>query len=459
MFAERAIVRYTNAVRLISLVRAGIVVAAASAAAPSSHSLLHRVGPRDVAVSGLQNADSETIPFIFDDNRIYAAIGLVKADGTIRPAVAFVDLGDPVPFMSEALALELQLGPDHPLRVAIGRMRLAPYTETVVTTPGDMGRTGPNGRRTTTVETTLPANILKDYVVTVDYAARRLTLRRGAVTAFDGLPVACEVNPVTGLVSVRGWVGDHPYAMAIDFGSAYTWFRADTVRVWTQQHPSWRRGRGAVGEANMQSGPAEPTGTIVRIPELRLGNLRVEQVGLIGIAPPAPPFSPTPPRARSGVVTVIRFADAIRRPEHAGSDTTRGDEFDWYSGKTPGPVIGWIGGNVLKRYRLTIDYPHHRTWWAQQRGPDDHELDQVGVTLQDDSGGFIVSGIAERDGKPTTPGITVGDRLLRIDGVAIDSMTRGAIFDALHGTVGAVKQLTVRRRGTTLTVPAHVTAF
>ena len=36
---------------------------------------------------------SGTVPFIFDDNRVFAELTFVRPDGTLRNAVAFVDLG------------------------------------------------------------------------------------------------------------------------------------------------------------------------------------------------------------------------------------------------------------------------------------------------------------------------------------------------------------------------------
>jgi hypothetical protein len=132
--------------------------------------------------------------------------------------------------------------------------------------------------------------------------------------------------------------------------------------------------------------------------------------------------------------------------------------FDWYSAKAPRPVIGWVGANALKTFRIVIDYPHRTIWWTRQREPDTHDLEQVGVTLEERDG-YVVSGIAERNGRPTVMRVKVGDRLIRVDDLRIADATRGAIFAALHGTPGTVKMLTIQRDGSTLTVPAVVTGF
>ena len=56
------------------------------------------------------------------------------------------------------------------------------------------------------------------------------------------------------------------YAITIDNGSAYTWFRQRTVKEWLLAHPDWERGTGAVGASTMMmSGDgAEASGILLR---------------------------------------------------------------------------------------------------------------------------------------------------------------------------------------------------
>ena len=190
----------------------------------------------------------------------------------------------------------------------------------------------------------------------------------------------------------------------------------------------------------MQSRPggAEAAATILRLPEIRLGSLVLAQVGALGIAPEAPPFPPSP-----------------------GEAAVQGDLFDWYSKKAPEPVIGWLGGNVLKGFRVTIDSPRRMTYWERQGDPDPHDLDQVGVTLErrPNQEGYFIAGIAERDGKPTVEGVRTGDKLVAVDVLDVKGATRGAIFSALHGKAGSVRVLTLERDGNPVTIRARTTAF
>ena len=122
-------------------------------------------------------------------------------------------------------------------------------------------------------------------------------------------------------------------------------------------------------------------------------------------------------------------------------------------------MIGWIGGNVLKGFRVMIDFPRRIIYWEQQTELDPHDLDQVGVTLEKRDAGYFIAGIAQKDGKPTADAVRVGDRLIQVDDLQVSSATRGAIFAALHGRPGSVRTLVVERDGKRLNVAAKITAF
>jgi hypothetical protein len=380
-----------------------------------------------------------TVPFIFDDNRIFAEVAFVRPDGALRQASAFVDLGSPAPIVGVQLRKELQIDQTGTLLLRVGDLEIAAVASAVQTSSGSF-MTGPSGKATIPVEAVLPGSLLTNYQVVFDYAHRTLTIAAGDALTTRGVAVPCRVNMKTGLISVEAMIAGHPFALAIDSGSAYSWVRDDIAQQWVNQQPAWKRGTGAVGEANMQTRPggAEARATILRLPEIRLGTLPLRQIGMLGIAPEAPPFPPAP-----------------------GEDIVHGSLFDWYSKKAPAPVIGWLGGNVLKGFRVTIDYPRRMTYWERQTALDPHDLDQVGVTLEtrDGESGYFVAGIAEKNGKRTVEGILVGDKLVQVDGLRVNGATRGALFAALHGNPGAVRVLTVERAGRPMQIRARTTAF
>jgi hypothetical protein len=113
--------------------------------------------------------------------------------------------------------------------------------------------TGPNGKTTVPVEAVLPGSVMKNYQVIFDYARRSLTIARPNTLKAKGIPVPCRVNDKTGLITIDAVIAGDSYALAVDSGSAYSWFRSETVQQWLKAHPDWQRGKGAVGEANMQT--------------------------------------------------------------------------------------------------------------------------------------------------------------------------------------------------------------
>lgn len=181
---------------------------------------------------------------------------------------------------------------------------------------------------------------------------------------------------------------------------------------------------------------AEARATILRLPEIRLSSLELKKIGMLGIAPEAPPFPPAP-----------------------GESKVRGSFFDWYSRKASESVIGWIGGNVLKGFRLTIDFPQHMTYWESENELDPYDLDQVGVTLEKRPNGYFIAGIAKQDGKQSVDAVRAGDKLIQIDNVIVADAMRGAVFAALHGKPGATRMLVLERGGKRLKVPAKVSSF
>jgi len=384
-----------------------------------------------------ESASKGTVPFIFDDNRVFAELVFVRPDGTVRKAFAFVDLGTPVMVLDERLREDLQVDKQKFLSFRMGDLEVR-VDSSAVETDSRLGVTGRDGKRNVPVEAVLSGSVLKNYQVVFDYAKRTLTIAKPDALKGNGDAVPCRVNPKTGLISVTAVIADQSCAAAIDSGSAYSWIRKDVAERWMKAHPDWKRGTGAVGEANMQTRTdrAEARAIILRLPEVRLGSLKLKQIGVLGIAAEAPPFSPA-----------------------SGEDKVQGNFFDWYSKKAPEPVIGWLGGNVLKGFRLMIDFPLQMTYWERENDLDPHDLDQVGVTLEKRNDGYFIAGIAEKDGKPTVDAVRVGDRLIQIDNTVVAEATRGAVFAALHGEPGTVRMLVVERDGKQLILPAKVVSF
>src|SRR5215471_2285671 len=242
-----------------------------------------------------ESASKGTVPFIFDDNRVFAELVFVRPDGTVRKAFAFVDLGTPVMVLDERLREDLQVDKQKFLSFRMGDLEVR-VDSSAVETDSRLGVTGRDGKRNVPVEAVLSGSVLKNYQVVFDYAKRTLTIAKPDALKGNGDAVPCRVNPKTGLISVTAVIADQSYALAIDPGSAYSWIRNDVAERWVKAHLNWKRGTGAVGEANMQTrtDEAEARAIILRLPEVRLGSLKLKQIGVLGIGAEAPPFSPAP---------------------------------------------------------------------------------------------------------------------------------------------------------------------
>lgn len=361
-----------------------------------------------------------TTRFILDGNRVYAELTFVRPDGRSHVGLAFVDTGTASMSLDRSLGQELQVDATHPLIFRVGAIKVTvPTDQVMLDQPQHFG--------SRVVEAVLPAGILQKYQVVIDYKRRTLTLAKPGRLQPTGLQTPFHINRNTGLIAVNAMIDGRPYAITIDVGSAWTWFRRTEVKNWLADKPSWARGIGAVGASNMMMvGDLEGTGLLARIPAIRIRKLLLRDVDILG----------------PGKTDAFPF-----------------ELFDWYSKKNALPVLGWIGGNVLKRYRLTIDYPHSTLYWLQQTAPDSNELNQIGLTLRAHAGDYFIAAVAIKDGRPTVTGVRPGDKLVSVNGMLLKGATWGAIFRALHGVPGARSRLVLERAGKTISVTSSITAF
>lgn len=371
-------------------------------------------------------ASPGTVPFLFDGNRIYAELSFVRPDGSVHKALAFVDMGSPSFVVTESLFKALEADRGKPVVFEIGGMPIRIPAAGVTSDPSEPYSVGSDLK----VEAVLAACVLQKYEVVIDYQRRTLTLAKPGTLKPGGIPIRFQINPDTGLIAVKASISNEIYPVTIDNGSAYTWFRQSTVKGWLTSHPDWERGVGAIGASNMMmSGDrTETEGILLRIPEISIGPLNLRQVGVLGAGP------------SKGLPGNLEL-------------------FDWYSKKNAIAVIGWLGGNVLKSFRLTIDYANHTMYWLRQAQPDSGDLDQVGLTLKFQDGEYIVAAVAKRNGRPTVENVQPGDKLIRIDALETKHATWGAIYNAMHGIPGEIHLLELERGRGQITVRTRVTSF
>ena len=395
--------------RGIAIAFAGLALGAAAARVPEQKQLR-----------------SVTVPFLLDHNRVFVNLEFTGENGKGRMVHAFVDSGGGTDFViARSLIDDLRLDEAKHLHIRLGGMPLV-LDEDKISMAGIPGSTALYGEHD--IEASLPSTILQNYDVMLDYAKRTLTLARPRSLRHEGIRVPCRVNPETGMISVDMKIAGETYAVAIDNGSAYTWFSKPVVEAWIEHNPDWLRGIGAVGDANVNGAVDEATAVVARASELVLGNLKLQQVGLIG------------------------YQNVV--------DSDHEDLFAWYSKKAPEPVIGWIGGNVLKSFRVELDYADNATYWLPETPLDPHDLDQVPITINPEPDGtFTIIGIAERNGQKLAHGIEPGDKLIQVGELKARGATIGQVLEALHGKPGETRILVLDRGGQPLRVTAAVAQF
>jgi hypothetical protein len=373
------------------------------------------------------------LPFRIDAGRILLEAVFRTPDGKDRKALAWFNMGMKAPILTKALYREFGIAEGAPLRLVAGDKILEAKAGEV--TEGDAGFGGMDFSRNfgpLPVEAMLPARLFLDYRLTLDYGKRVLSLSSPEGPPPKGLAAPIALNPESGLASVEAIIDGRPYAFVIDAGSGYSWMRGPILSSWLDAHPDWRRAEGAMSAANynMLDFDFEKRGTLARLPVIKIGEVELKDVGVLGTAP-------TPLGA---------FVDGVF-----------GDIFwDNWQKSAAGPVVGWLGHNALARYELTIDYPNRISYWRAIGPSDGEDLDGVGVTLVRRGGRYFLGGLVKTDQTGAPEGLAAGDELLAVDDLPARDAPKGVVIAALRGKPGEKRRLTLFRDGAARTIEATV---
>ncbi len=409
------------------------------------------VADMQAPVTSASAVASTTLPFIFDGNRIFVEVTFTRPDGSARKALAFVNQGEGGLDLSNALFRELDPKPGRKLRLKIGAMEMAvdgavACPETLANNMSiglnpfagppsyDAAARQPGGDMAAfaapmPVEAVIPPGLLQHFQVVFDYAARTMTLAQPGTLKGEGIAVPIRVNPKTGFAMLDATIDGALHVFVLDDGGSYSGIR--DAGPWLAAHPDWLRVTGGVGVANLTMQASDAGMPVVKVPRVTSGALQLDGVGLLQMGLPG---------LLGGIAPGV-FWERI------------------YSAKAGEAVDGMLGNNVLKDFRLTIDYPNRMTYWQRQAPPDTHDLDQVGLTLARWKAVTTIAAVAQKAGADTVAGVAPGDKLLKIDGRDTAPMTRGELLSALHGKPGEIRRLTLERDGKPFPVDAPVTAF
>ena len=265
----------------------------------------------------------------------------------------------------------------------------------------------------------LPGHVLQRYQVVIDYGTQQFTLALPGTLKMRGTRLNTPVQQYWGFPRLEATIAGKSYGFLLDSGAAYTMISQNVLDEWAKAHPEWPRATGAVGAANMGV-PMEVGLEVTRVPEMLLGPLQLKAIGMVA--------------RRKGV-------------------------FEDFSQMMTGPIAGAIAGNVLRNYRVQIDYAEGATYLEKisNPNPNSNDLDVVGLILEPrPDGSFTVLGVAQKDGKPVVEGIEKKDKLLKIEGRDVTGKTLQEILQSLQGKPGEIRHLVLEREGKPVTIAAPV---
>ena len=253
-----------------------------------------------------------------------------------------------------------------------------------------------------------PARLLRDHAVTFDYPSRRFGLD---IEAPPGTPLPIEISAHSGFARVPLAVADQTIYALLDTGASCTMFSQALIDQLREAHPDWRVVRGAYDDANMLGGSFEANAQELLVPQLAINGITVPNVPVVS------------------------------RPE--------GTFEKWMSSLTTGPIVGSLGGNVLRNFTVTIDYPNSRLFLnASDALEAAHPLALVALTLTpNDDGTYNVAQMLDDPSYSAMRAKIIGAQLVSIDGTPVSNRRISDVHNLLRGIPKTSKRITVSRDG------------
>jgi hypothetical protein len=363
-----------------------------------------------LAAAPARAAAPVTLPFSFLDHRIALA---VRIDGS-GPYTMLLDTGASATLAAEdARALHLKTihgfemggtgaGHVHAFESRIRTLDLGSgiVLHDVATTVASLEEL----RRVTALprfDGLIGSELLERYVVGIDYAEEKLTLRLPAAYTPDPGGVTLPLLAKHGTPAIRASVDGLPGSFVIDTG--------DRVPL-TLMEPFAKR------HHVLESYPA-----------------KVQGLTGWGFGGPVPGYV-----TRVGRLDIGSFEIAqplTRIPTVAGGffTSTR--------------LEGSIGTGVCEQFTVTFDVPHGRVTFAQRRETND-AYDRSGLFLSKTAGSLAVVDVMQRSPADRAE-LVPGDRIVAVDGEPVDDTSLGEVRAALSAAPGTAVTLRIERDGAT----------
>jgi len=370
---------------------------------------------------------SATVPLYVENNRPFVDLEFTRPNGTIRKARFWVDTGGGGFIMVEPLARELGLklgtvtsegdsqfaSTETPV-VHIGRMRLNLEGARAIVAIGQ-SKMMPG----VPAEGLLPGHVLMRYHVVFDYPGRKFQIAKPGTVKPRGSKLPAPINKRSGFPRIEAMIGNVIYGFLLDTGASFTMVSQELLNKWVTEQPEWPQAKGAVGSANMGLGSVEVNGLMMRIP--RVGISRFQLSG----------------------------AAVVSRP--------KGTFENYMSQMMSAPIVGAIGGNILKQFRVEIDYANGAAYLENTGKPNPHDLDVIGITLQAQrDGNYVIAGISDQTNQKIYSAARRGDRLIKVGTLEVTGASFARVIDSLRGKPGNWRLLVLERDGKQFEVKAPI---
>lgn len=270
-----------------------------------------------------------TVPLYVDGNRPYIDVTFRRPDGSTRSARFLVDSGGGGFIITEPVARDLGLrwgkttreeGREFgharvPPNAFVGEMPLDLTPRRVLVAIGADPLLPPvSGGRP---EGIFPGHLLARYHVVFDYPNGRFTLARPGSLVPKGNALPMPVSRRSGFPRTEIEVDGATYGFLLDTGASFTMVSEVLLNSWGNKHSGWPRHPGAFGEAATLGGQTLET---MFIPGARWGSYALGEFGV--------------------------------------TSQKKGTFESWMSSMMTSPIVGSLAGNVLKRFRVELDYAH-----------------------------------------------------------------------------------------------------
>jgi predicted aspartyl protease len=284
------------------------------------------------------STNAVTVPLLVEGNRPFVDVSLRRPDGSMRSARFLVDSGGGGFLLTESLARDigLQWGETHheegqdfasakePPQAFVGALQLdiePSRVAVVIGTDSILPHAAPGH-----ADGVFPGHVLARYHVVFDYPRGTFTIARPGTLTPQGDALPMPVSKQSGFPRTEIQVDGQTYGFLVDTGASFTMVSEVLLKSWGDAHQEWPRHAGAFGEAATLGGMTLET---MFVPSVRWGSHDLREVG----------------------VTSQREGTFER----------------WMSSMMTAPIVGSLAGNVLKRFRVELDYPNEKLYLSTPR--------------------------------------------------------------------------------------------